>query len=89
VKGFPRITLADEYVAATTADGTTLPEALRIHGIELDETQLRALYRKAFREMRNEASESYLRGNWRSHPSNEKTQPTETSKIGIPPESEC
>jgi hypothetical protein len=48
-------------VAATTADGTTLPEALRIHGVELDATQLRALYRnKAFKEMRIEARENYL-----------------------------
>jgi hypothetical protein len=50
-------------VAATTADGTTLPEALRIHGVELNETQLRSLYRnKAFKEMRIEARENYLRG---------------------------
>lgn len=73
-------------VAATTADGTTLPEALRIHGVELTATQLRALYRnKAFKEMRLEASEKYLMGECRS---GEKTQSTETPLRGIPPESD-
>jgi hypothetical protein len=48
-------------VAATTADGTTLPEALRIHGVELTATQLRALYRnKAFKEMRIEARSEWM-----------------------------
>jgi hypothetical protein len=48
-------------VAATTADGTTLPEALRIHGVELDERQLRALYRNAaFKEMRLEARREWM-----------------------------
>jgi len=50
-------------VAATTADGTTLPEALRIHGVELDERQLRALYRNAaFKEMRLEARREWMEG---------------------------
>jgi len=77
-------------VAATTADGTTLPEALRIHGVELDERRLWALYRnKAFKEMRIEARENYLRGCCPSDTIGEETQPpTETSKIAIPRESD-
>ncbi len=52
-------------VAQTTANGTSLPMALRMHGIHLDEKQLRALYRNvAFKEMRHEARRNYLYEIW-------------------------
>lgn len=62
-KGRPRI-IAEWFpeVAASMAAGLSLPEALKKHGITLDDGALRALYRnRAFKEVREQARQKYLK----------------------------